>query len=101
MTLNVVCSNLDVAIDKSSSAPVEGVFVGESFSYTITVTNTSTGDVHDVVVRDSMPAGLTITDAGSCTIAGQDLTCDLGAVAGGASETISVTVTATEGAAPR
>ena len=100
VTLNVVCPSPDVAVSKSSSAPVEGVFVGDSFTYTVTVSNVSQGDVNNVVVHDTIPTGLTITGAGSCTVAGQDLTCDLGTVAAGASETISVTVTATEGACP-
>jgi fimbrial isopeptide formation D2 family protein/uncharacterized repeat protein (TIGR01451 family) len=100
VTLNVVCPNPDVAISKSSNAPVEGVFSGDSFAYAITVDNVSTGDVNDVVVHDSIPAGLTITDAGSCTVSGQDVTCDLGTVTAGASKTVTITVTATDAACP-
>ena len=100
VTTNVTCANPDVGIRKSSSAPVSGVFAGDSFAYTITVQNTSTTDVTDVVVRDTIPTGLTIDGANGCTISGQQLTCDLGTVAAGASETITVNVTATDGACP-
>jgi len=101
VTLNVTCPNPDVAIRKSSSAPVAGVFSGDSFTYTITVENVSGGDVNDVIVHDSIPAGLDITDTdSSCTVSGQDVTCDLGTVAAGASETLTITVTATDAACP-
>jgi uncharacterized repeat protein (TIGR01451 family)/fimbrial isopeptide formation D2 family protein len=99
-SVDVTCETPDVAIRKSSSAPVAGVFSGESFDYAITVENVSGGDVNDVVVHDSIPAGLTITDAGSCTVSGQNITCDLGTVAAGASKTVTITVTATDAACP-
>ncbi|HYG71134.1 MAG TPA: DUF11 domain-containing protein [Actinomycetota bacterium] len=100
VTTNVTCANPDVGIRKSSSAPVSGVFSGDSFAYTITVQNTSTTDVTDVTVTDTVPTGLTIDSAAGCTINGQALTCDLGTVAAGQSETITVNVTATDAACP-
>ena len=99
--VNVTCDTPDVEIRKSSDAPQAGVFSGERFTYTITVENVSTGDVNGVVVHDSVPAGLDIVDtSASCTVSGQDVTCDLGTVAAGQSETVTITVEATDAACP-
>ena len=43
---------------------------------------------------------MTITNAAGCQIAGQKVTCDLGTIAGGASKSVSITVTATDAACP-
>jgi uncharacterized repeat protein (TIGR01451 family) len=87
---------------KSSDAPNGEVESGESFSYTITVTNTGSGTAQDVVVTDTVPAGLTIVDVDGpgCSSSGQDVTCDVGDLASGASVTITITVTATDEACP-
>jgi uncharacterized repeat protein (TIGR01451 family) len=100
VTLNVVCDQPDVEIRKASGAPSAGVFAGEEFTYTITVENVSSSSVTGVVIHDTIPAGLDIVSAAGCTIAGQDLTCNLGTLAAGAQESISVTVLATEAACP-
>ncbi|HEY7756013.1 MAG TPA: isopeptide-forming domain-containing fimbrial protein [Actinomycetota bacterium] len=75
---------------------------GESFTYTITVTNTGDGTAEDVVVTDRVPSGLTITDVNGpgCSTSGQDVTCQVGDLAAGASVTITITVTATDDACP-
>ena len=99
-SVDVICDEPDVAIRKSSSAPVSGVFEGDTFDYTITVENVSGGDVNDVIVHDTIPTGLEITDAGACTVSGQNVTCDLRTVAAGASESVTIAVRATAGACP-
>jgi uncharacterized repeat protein (TIGR01451 family) len=87
---------------KSSDAPNGGVESGESYSYTITVTNTGAGTAEDVVVTDSVPAGLTIIelDGPGCSASGNDVTCNVGDLASGESATVTITVTATDAACP-
>jgi uncharacterized repeat protein (TIGR01451 family) len=66
------------------------------------VANTGTVAATNVVVTDSIPAGLTITNVSpaACSWAGQLVTCNLGTLGPGQSVTITITVTATEGACP-
>jgi uncharacterized repeat protein (TIGR01451 family) len=87
---------------KSSDAPNSGVESGESFTYTITVTNTGSGTAQDVVVTDTVPAGLTIVDVDGpgCSSSGNGVTCNVGDLASGESATITITVTATDEACP-
>lgn len=77
-------------------------FVGDSFDWTIVVTNDGDGDADDALVTDTIPAGLTInsatTPAGSCTIDGQDVECTIDVAADGGTATITVNVTATSAA---
>jgi uncharacterized repeat protein (TIGR01451 family) len=90
-----------VQVTKSAGAPTTGVAPGESFTYTIVVTNAGGGDATGVVVRDSIPAGLDITGTSAiCTTSGQDVTCTVGNLAAGASATMTVTVRATDAACP-
>jgi uncharacterized repeat protein (TIGR01451 family) len=100
--LNVICPQPDVEIRKHSDAPGTGVFVGDTFTYTIAVENMSSSDALDVVVHDTIPAGLTIVSASSpCTVSGQNVTCNLGTVAAGAKVQVTITVRAEEGACPQ
>jgi uncharacterized repeat protein (TIGR01451 family) len=69
---------------------------GEQVSYVITITNAGPSDANAVMVSDPLPPGLTAVsatpDAGFCTAAGTDVSCDLGVVA--AAATVSVLVVA-------
>ena len=52
--------------------------------YAIVVTNTGPSDAQDVVVTDTLPAGVTYhSDTGGCTANGNVLTCPLGVLAAG------------------
>ncbi|MFD0569450.1 DUF11 domain-containing protein [Kitasatospora gansuensis] len=83
----------DVAITKkpASAAPVAP---GESFDYTVTVTNNGPSDAKGLVVTDALPAVLKFVSASdSCTAAGQDVTCPkLATLAAKASKTYTITV---------
>ncbi len=85
----------DLIIDKTSlSTPLVD---GETFTYQISVRagliDLATGtirlssDAEDVVVTDTLPAGLVpsgvTSSQGDCTIAGQDVRCDVGTVRAG------------------
>jgi uncharacterized repeat protein (TIGR01451 family) len=87
---------------KGDDAPNGGVESGESYSYTITVTNSGGGTAQDVVVTDSVPAGLTIEDVDGpgCSTSGNNVTCNVGDLSSGESATITITVTATDAACP-
>ncbi|MGQ0670200.1 MAG: COG1361 S-layer family protein, partial [Actinomycetota bacterium] len=101
VTVGVNCQP-DVGIVKNADAPGGGVVAGESFSYTITVTNNGTGTAHNVIVTDTVPDGLTIdsVDGPNCSVNGQTVTCLIGDLGPGESVTITINVTATEDACP-
>jgi uncharacterized repeat protein (TIGR01451 family) len=101
VTLNVTCPNPDVKIAKSSDASVTGVKPGDSFTYTIKVTNVGGSTATGVKVSDTIPSSLNITGtSATCSVGGQTVTCDLGDIASGASKSVTVTVKATDGSCP-
>ncbi|MDW5593827.1 SdrD B-like domain-containing protein [Conexibacter stalactiti] len=83
----------NVSIRKTVSAPL--VKLGETVTYTLTARNDGPGTADDVVVTDDMPDGLALIGAssskGSCASAGNDVRCELGRLAPGQVETITVT----------
>jgi large repetitive protein len=89
----------DLAIAKTAG----GATAGGTASWTIVVENhgPSTGD--PVTVSDSLPAGTTFRSAtpsqGSCSAAGDGVSCNLGALASGASAQISVVADVAPGTA--
>jgi uncharacterized repeat protein (TIGR01451 family) len=101
VTVGVNCET-DLQIVKNSDAPSGGVESGDSFTYTITVTNDGDATATGVVVTDVIPDGLTIdqVDGPGCVVDGQVVTCDVGDIAPGASVTITIEVTADDDACP-
>ena len=93
-TVEVLCG--DIALEKVADAAA--VDAGSPIGFTLTAANAGTGEARGVVVKDALPArpGLDWTvdaqgsDAG-CAIAGGTLTCDFGAIAGGASRSVHIT----------
>lgn len=74
------------------------VVAGEQVEYTITVTNAGPSTAHDVLVQDTLPAGVSFVSVdpstGSCTNGqpnGGELVCGLGDLADDATATILVT----------
>jgi uncharacterized repeat protein (TIGR01451 family) len=82
--------------------------VGDAISFTIVVTNTGNFDATDVTLSDPLPTtggltwGVTSVTPGppsDCSIDGtQNLTCNFGTLAAGASQTVVVTITNAGGA---
>jgi uncharacterized repeat protein (TIGR01451 family) len=90
-------ASADLAISKTATP--NPVVAGTNVTYTITVSNAGASSASNVVVKDTLPAAvsvLTVTPSvGSCTagIPGtplQPLTCTIGSIATGGSATITV-----------
>ncbi|QQS48856.1 MAG: DUF11 domain-containing protein [Acidobacteriota bacterium] len=81
----------DVSIVKTGSSPV--AYENTAFTYTLTVTNNGPGGAANVVVTDTLPAGVPLesvsTSQGSCT-GTTTLTCNLGLLP--ASTTVTITI---------
>lgn len=70
--LNANALQIDInapRVGVTKSANVAGSLTGDTIRYTVTVTNTGTANATDMIVTDSLPAGLTFV-AGSVTVAG-------------------------------
>jgi uncharacterized repeat protein (TIGR01451 family) len=81
----------------STSAPAK-VDQGTGFTYTLTVTNNGPNPEPDAAVTDALPTnsslgGSVTTTAGSCS-GSATVTCDLGTMASGDTETITIPMTA-------
>ncbi len=85
---------LDLEITKTSDLDVYKP--SSTVQYVITVANHGPADAANVVVTDNLPAvkqAVYLTDTGGCSKSGLVLTCNLGAIEGGASKTFFVYVT--------
>ena len=87
----------DLSLEKTPDTGTH--FVGQSFDWTIVVTNNGDGDATGAVVTDTIPDGLTINSAttpdGTCDVTGQDVECTIDVAKEGGTATITVNVTAT------
>jgi uncharacterized repeat protein (TIGR01451 family) len=98
---SVPLPQVDVSLTKSDSP--DPVTLGDPLTYTITVNNgpapSNTPEAQNVVVTDTLPAGVTFNGASStqgvCTESGGTVTCNVGTLgfAGQATVTINVTPT--------
>ena len=91
-SLDLVCINdADLAVAKSGPATV---VAGTDMTYTIDVSNAGPANAVDVIVTDTIPAGTTyVSDTDSCVEApAGTLTCTLGGIATGATDSFDVTV---------
>ncbi len=86
----------NLAVTKSAS--VSNATVGTPFTYTITVLNKGTVAASNVVMTDQLPAGVTFgsanaTSGGNCTHNSGTVTCTWASLSGGASATVTISVT--------
>ncbi|MFO1219313.1 MAG: SdrD B-like domain-containing protein [Burkholderiaceae bacterium] len=90
---------VDLAVTKSVSAPT--VTMQQPYTWTIVVTNNGPGTSLQTDLTDTLPAGVSVTGAiaftrtspagsGTCSLAGQAMTCALGQLDNGASATITI-----------
>ncbi|HEY0231420.1 MAG TPA: hypothetical protein VGC55_09220 [Dokdonella sp.] len=90
-----VCPALPVDLSISKTGPASAL-AGSAISWTLTVTNNSAASGSSgFVVADAVPAGFTAvsTPTPGCTVAGNDVQCSGGALAAGASTTITINAT--------
>ncbi|MGQ0669809.1 MAG: DUF7507 domain-containing protein, partial [Actinomycetota bacterium] len=101
-TINVLPGPPRVEITKSTNAPAGGVNPGDSFSFTITVSNVSDFVLLHTVIDDTIPAGLTINSVSgpNCSISGQAVSCAVGNMDPHTSVLVTIDVTATADACP-
>ena len=82
-----------VIVDNPDPVPV-----GDNLTYTVTVTNNGPADATGVTLTDTLPGSVTFVSAtlnqGTCTEAGGVVTCNIGDMANGAFETVTIIVTA-------
>jgi uncharacterized repeat protein (TIGR01451 family) len=85
----------DLSLSKAASSAT--VAQGGQVMYTMVVKNNGPSDEPNAVVKDPVPAGLTLVSAepaqGSCSTANNTLECDLGSLVAGGSTQILVTAT--------
>jgi uncharacterized repeat protein (TIGR01451 family) len=80
----------DVAIVKSASPGT--ITPGTNVTYTLAVTNHGPDPAVNMRVSDPLPSGLMFVSASpECSAAGADVTCAVGSLAAGASQTFTVT----------
>jgi len=95
-TSTVNAAAADMAITKSAPA---SVLVGANINYTIGVSNAGPQPATNVTVTDTLPTGVTVLattpSQGSCSQAGNIVTCNLGAVAVSGTASISIAVQTT------
>ena len=83
----------DLSITKTDSA--DPVNAGDNLSYTVTVTNNGPDPATNVVVTDTLPAGVTFVLTSGCAESpgGGVPNCSLGTIANGTSKQYSIMVT--------
>jgi uncharacterized repeat protein (TIGR01451 family) len=85
------CNPADLSITKSDSP--DPVVAGNQLNYTITVTNNGPDTAHNVVVTDTLPAGVVFLSSSiPCTGGGSVKTCNLGTLADLAVSTFTIQV---------
>ncbi|MCO6452393.1 MAG: DUF11 domain-containing protein, partial [Caldilineales bacterium] len=88
----------DLAIIKTATPTV---LAGEDITYTLTVYNLGPSDAAGVSITDILPASVTVQSTGGCTDnLNGTLTCNVGALAVGASQTFTIVVRADAGTEP-
>lgn len=87
----------DLAVTQTDSA--DPVLAGDPLSYTVTVVNNGPDDAPAVQLSDTLPSGLSVASVtpsqGTCTRVSTSLSCPLGALANGASATVTIAGTPT------
>ena len=90
-------SPLSADLTLSSQTSATQIVAGDSFTYTLQLTNQGPDDAGDVVFRDLAPVGVTFTSCssteGNCTISGGGASLNLGTVANGDAVTITIQAT--------
>jgi uncharacterized repeat protein (TIGR01451 family) len=76
---------------KKTDAP-DPVLAGDLLTYTIKVTNNGADTAKDVVVTDKLPSGVTLDSASTSCSGTSTITCSLGTIANGNSDSVLIKV---------
>src|SRR4051794_1439785 len=94
MNATVTRAEADVSLTMSDSPDPVGK--GQELTYLLTIANSGPRPAKAVSVADALPSGVTpktaAPSAGTCTLA-QTVTCDLGTLAPGTSQTVAISAT--------
>jgi uncharacterized repeat protein (TIGR01451 family) len=95
-TVNAPASgSVDLAITNAASS--DPVYRNDGYTYDIVVTNNGPDTATNVVMSDTVPAGVLIdgtsSGSGSCGVAGKDVSCDLNSLANGSTWSVAINVT--------
>ena len=86
----VPLADLDVGLAKSVSTATANP--GQTLTYTLRATSLGAEEAQNVVITDTLPAGLAfVASADGCTAAGNVVTCNIGTLAGRATRTVTFT----------
>ena len=83
----------DLGIDKTDST--DPVALGQTLTYSITITNAGPDEATGVVLTDDLPLDMSFVSASAgCTAAGRTVTCTVGAIPGAGNVVIQIVVLA-------
>ncbi len=86
----VVTAAADLALTKTDWP--DPVLAGGELTYTLTVTNNGPSEATGVTITDTVPAGVSVISATGCTNPSGTVTCLIGTLANGASQTRTIVV---------
>jgi uncharacterized repeat protein (TIGR01451 family)/fimbrial isopeptide formation D2 family protein len=93
---STVTTEVGPAADLSITKTMGKAQAGQPLTYTLAITNHGPSESSAVTVKDTLPAGTSFKSAapsqGTCSDSGQDVICQLGPLAAGASAQVSITV---------
>jgi uncharacterized repeat protein (TIGR01451 family) len=94
---------VDLSLQVTSNPPA--VYVGQTATFTVTVTNNGTDDAHNVTITDTLPAGLALVNAtddvgGTIVISGTTITDSIGVIPAGATATLTIDVVPSQANVP-
>jgi len=98
LTVNVEkCADLEI----EKTVDIETPDVGDEVTFTLTMTNNGLSDATGVTVTDNLPSGYTFVShgtpsQGNVTVNNGDISWDIGDMASGDEETVTITVTVNE-----
>ncbi len=94
--ITAIAAEADLTIAKTDSQ--DPVAPGETLTYTLTITNSGPSNAVNVVVTDTLPAGVTYASASTgCSSALGEVSCILGSLNVDVTQIITVTVTVNQG----
>lgn len=95
ITVTNIVPQADLALTKSSGP--NPVLVGQSLTYTLTVTNSGLADAHSVIVTDALPNNVAFVTAtpsqGSCTNINGTVVCNLNTLPNSSNAVVTILVT--------